>query len=120
MITHNPFSIVVLVVPSMIFLTKFLELGKPLVLKISPSIEWVNYGWKRTYLSALLGSFLHLGWDVTMHDDINLGFPFVDVINSFANSQAAYLIFQASLVMILPAYFIGKRPNGGSSLKKLP
>jgi len=120
MITHNPFSILVIVGPAMLLLTKFLELGKPLLLNIFPKVEWINYSWKRTYLSVLLGAFLHLGWDLTMHFDINLGFPFVDIYNPFVNFQAFYLILQVSLLMILPAYFIGKRLNGGSPFKKLP
>jgi len=120
MITHNPFSILVIVGPAMLSLTKFLELGKPLLLNIFPSVEWINYSLKRTYLSVLLGVFLHLSWDLTMHSDINLGFPFVDIYNPFVNFQAFSLILQVSLLMILPAYFIGKRLNGGSPFKKLP
>jgi len=120
MITHNPFSIVAIVGPAIFMLTKFLELGKPLVLKILPSVEWVDYSWKRTYLSVLLGCFLHLGWDVTVHEDINLGFPFVDLGNPFSNPDATSMILRVSLVLIIPAYFVGKRINRGSPFKKLP
>jgi len=120
MITHNPFSVLFMVGPAMFMLTKFLELGKSLLLNIFPNVEWVNYSWKRTYLSALLGSFLHLGWDVTMHEDINLGFPFVDVSNPFVNPSAWSMIFIVSLVLILPTYFVGKKINSGSPFNKLP
>lgn len=120
MITHNLFSVLIIVGPAMFMLTKFLELGKPLLLEIFPSAELVNYSWKRTYLSVLLGSFVHLGWDVTMHSDINLGFPFVDIVNPFVNSSAMSMIFWVSLVLILPTYFVGKKINGGSPFKKLP
>jgi len=120
MITHNPFSILVIVGPAMFMLTKFLELGKSLLLNIFPSFEWVNYSWKRTYLSVLLGSFLHFSWDVTMHWDINLGFPFVDIRNPFVNSSAMSMIFIVSLILILPTYFVGKKINGGNPFKKLP
>ena len=120
MITHSPFSVLVLVSPAMFTLTKFLELGKPLLLNIFPSAEWVNYSWRRTFFSALLGSFIHLGWDVTMHCDINLGFPFVDIMNPFINSNAASMILIASIALILPTYFVGKKFNGGSPFKKLP
>jgi len=120
MLTHNPFSVLVIVGPAIFMLTKFLELGKPLLLEIFSGAEWVNYSWKRTYLSALLGSFLHLGWDVTMHRDINLGFPFVDIRNPLLNPSAASMILIVSLVLILPTYFVGKKINGGSPFKKLP
>lgn len=121
MITHNPFSVVFLVAPTMLLLTKFVEsTARGFLLEIFSGAEWIKYSWKQTYLSALCGGFLHLGWDVTMHYDINLGFPFVNIPNSFVNPQAFWLIFQVSLIMILPAYFIGKRINGGSPFKKLP
>jgi len=120
MITHNPFSILVIVAPAMFLLTEFLGLGKSLFLKIFPSVEWVNYSWKHTYLSALLGSFLHFSWDVTVHRDINFGFPFVDIKNPFVNSSAASMIFWVSLFLILPTFFVGKKINGGSPFKKLP
>jgi len=120
MITHSPFSILVIVGPAVLVLTKFLELGKSLLLEIFPSVEWVNYSWKHTYLSTLLGSFVHLGWDVTMHKDINLGFPFVNITNPFVNSSVTSTIFIVSLVLILPTYFVGKKINGGSPFKKLP
>jgi len=120
MITHNPFSILVMVGPTMMLLTKFLELGKSVWLEIFPSAEWVNYSWKRTYLSTLLGSFLHLGWDVTMHGDINLGFPFLDIQNPFVNLSDSSVILVVSLALIIPAYFAGKKINGGSPFKKLP
>jgi len=121
MITHNPFSIVFLVAPAMLLLTKLVELtARPLLLGIFSGAEWINYSWKQTYLSALFGAFLHLGWDLTMHYDINLGFPFVDVQNPFVSYQAFSLILQVSFIMILPAYFIGKRINAGSPFKKLP
>ncbi len=121
MITHNPFSIVFVVAPAMLLLTKLVELtGRSLLLEFFSGAEWIKYSWKQTYLSALAGAFLHLGWDLTMHYDINLGFPFVDVSNPFVNFQAFYLILQVSLIMILPAYFIGKRLNKSSPFKKLP
>jgi len=120
MITHNPFSILVVVGPAMFLLTKSLELGKSLLLEIFPSFEWVNYSLKRTFISALLGSFVHLGWDVTMHGDINLGFPLVDIGNPFVNSSAMSMIFIVSLFLIIPTYFVGKKINGGSPFKKLP
>jgi len=120
MITHDPFSILIIVGPALFILTKFLELGKPLLLEALKNAEWVNYSWKRTYLSVLLGSFVHLGWDLTMHWDVNLGFPFVDVANPFVNSATSSMIFWFSLLLILPTYFVGKKINGGSPFKKLP
>jgi len=121
MITHNPFSIVFLVAPAMVLLTKLVESTmKGLLFEIFSGAEWINYSLKQIYVSALFGAFLHLGWDVTMHDDINLGFPFVAIPNPFVNFQAFSLILQVSLIMIVPAYFIGKRLNGSSPFKKLP
>lgn len=120
MITHNPFSILIIVGPAIFMLTKFLELGKPLLLETLKNAEWVKYSRKCTYLSVLLGGFVHFGWDVTMHWDINLGFPFLDVANPFVNSAATSMIFWFSLVLILPTYFVGKKINGGSPFKKLP
>jgi len=120
MITHNPFSILVFVGPAVFMLTKLLELGKSLLMEIFGGVEWVSYSWRRTYLSALLGSFLHLGWDVAMHWGINLGFPFLDIGNPLLNSSAASMIFIVSLILILPTYFVGKKINGGSPFKKLP
>jgi len=121
MITHNPFTIVILVAPAMLLLTKLVEFaGQGLLLKILSGVEWINYSWKQTYLSALFDAFLHLGWDLTMHEDINLGFPFVSVPNPFLNSLDWSLILEIGLIMILPAYFIGKRLNRGNPFKKLP
>lgn len=121
MITHNLFSVVLLVAPVMILLTKIVELtAKGFLLKIFPSAEWINYSLKQTYFSALFGAFLHLGWDITMHWDINLGFPFVNIANSFVNLQAFTMIFGVSLIMILPAYLIGKRLSKNSPFRKLP
>ncbi len=121
MITHNLFSVVFLVAPAMVLLTKLTELtAKGSLLQIFPSAEWINYSWKQTYFSALFGAFLHLGWDLTVHYDINLGFPFVNIPNQLVNAQAFSIILQASILMILPAYFIGKRMNKSSPFKKLP
>ena len=120
-ITHNPFSIVFLVTPTALLLTKLAESNaRGLLFKIFPGAEWINYSWKQTYLSALFGAFLHLGWDLTMHYDVNLGFPFLDIPNPFISYQAFYVILLVSLVFMLPAYFIGKRLNRGSPFKKLP
>jgi len=121
MITHNPFSVVFLVTPTaflLVMLTEFNARG--FLHKIFSGAEWINYSWKQTYVSALFGAFLHLGWDLTMHYDINLGFPFVDIRNPFISYQAFYVILLGSLVLMLPAYFIGKRLNRGSPFKKLP
>lgn len=121
MITHNPFSIVFLVAPAMVLFTKVAELTMHgFLVEIFPGAEWINYSWKHTYFSALFGAFLHLGWDLTVHYDINLGFPFVDIPNSLVNSQAFSTILLVSFIMILPAYFIGKRLCRGSPFKKLP
>lgn len=121
MITHNPFSVALLVAPAMVLLAKFVELSmRGFLLEIFSDAEWINYSWKQTYLSALFGAFLHLGWDLTMHLDINLGFPFVDIANPFVSTQAFSLILQVSFIMILPAYFVGKRISVGNPFKKLP
>jgi hypothetical protein len=121
MITHNPFSIFFLVAPAVLLLTKLIESNaRGFLLEIFPGAEWMNYSWTQTYLSALFGAFLHLGWDLTMHYDINLGFPLLDIRNPFISFQAFYIILLVGLIMILPAYFIGKRFNRGSPFKKLP
>jgi len=121
MVTHNPFSIVFLVAPAMVLLTKLVELtARRVLFQIFSGAEWINYSLKQTYLSALFGASLHLGWDLTIHDDINIGFPFVDIRNSFTNYQALLIIPLVSLIMILPAYFLGKRLNRGSPFKKIP
>jgi len=121
MVTHNPFSIVFLVVPAMVFLTKLVELaGRSLLLEIFSGAQWIRYSLKQTYLAAFFGAFLHLGWDLTMHFDVNLGFPFVNINNPFVNLQVFSLVLQVSLIMIVPAYFIGKKLSGGSPFKKLP
>jgi len=121
MITHNPFSIIFLVAPAIVLLTKLVELtARGFLVEIFSGTEWIKYSWRQTYLSAVFGAFLHLGWDLTMHSDINLGFPFVDLHNPFVNFQAFTIILQVSFIMILPAYFLGKRLNMGSPFKKLP
>ncbi len=117
---HNPFGIFLVVAPSIAVLAKLLELGRTFWLQIFPNAEWINYSWKLTYFSAVLGGFVHLGWDVTMHGDINLGFPFTLMANPFINSQVAIWIGILSLVLILPAYFIGTKINGGNPFRKLP
>lgn len=120
MITHNPFAVIVLIAPAMTALAKLLELGKPFWLEIFRGAEWVNYSWAKTYLSALAGGFLHLGWDLTMHGDINLGFPFISLPNPFVNHTVLAMIGMVSVALILPSYFVGKKINRGSPFKKLP
>jgi len=120
MVTHNPFSILAIVGPAILMLTKFLELSRSLLLKVFPSVDWINYSWKRTYLSALLGCFIHLSLDATMNWDINLGFPFVDIGNPLLNAVDISIILRGSLILIIPAYFVGKKINGGSPFRKLP
>jgi hypothetical protein len=120
MVTHNPFAVIVLVAPAMTVLAKLLEVGKPFWLDILGGAEWIDYSWARVYLSALAGGFLHLGWDLTMHTDINLGFPFMSLPNPFVNYAVLAIIGMASVVLILPSYFLGKRINRGSPFKKLP
>ena len=121
MITHNPFSIIFLVAPAMVLLAKIVEsTSRGFLFQIFSGAEWIEYSWKQTYLSALFGAFLHLGWDLTMHYDINLGFPFVNIPNPFVSLQAFYVILSVSFIMILPVYFIGKRINKTSPFKKLP
>ena len=117
---HNPFGIFLILAPSMALLAKFLELGKPLWLQIFSNAEWMNYSWKQIYFSAVLGGIIHLGWDATMHTDINFGFPFINITNPFINSQVASWIGILSFVFILPAYFIGTKINGGNPFRKLP
>jgi hypothetical protein len=117
---HNPFGICFALAPSMAVLAKLLELGKPFWLEILPDSEWIGYSWKLTYFSAVLGGFIHLGWDSTMHKDINFGFPFTYIVNPFINSTVAFWISILSLALILPAYFVGTKINGGSPLRKLP
>lgn len=117
---HNPFGIFLILAPSMAFLAKFLELGKPLWLQIFPDAEWISYSWKTTYFSAVLGALIHLGWDSTMHGDINFGFPFMRIGNPFISIAVATWIGILSLVLILPAYFIGTRINEGNPFRKLP
>jgi len=121
MITHNPFSIIVLVAPVMVLLTKLVEVaGRGVLTKVLPNVEWMRYSLVQTYLSAVLGAFLHLGWDITMHTDVNLGFPFIDIPNSFINLQASNLILPISLIMIPVAYILGRRINTGNPFRKLP
>lgn len=120
MITHNPFAVIVLVAPAMTVFAKLFELGKPFWLNIFEGTEWVNYSWKKTYLSALIGVFLHLGWDMILHRDVNFGFPFVSVPNPFISSGASMIIGIASLVLIPPSYVLGKKINKGIPFAKLP
>jgi hypothetical protein len=117
---HNPFGIFFVLAPLVAVLAKGLELRKNFWLLFFPDAEWVSYSWKRTYFSAVLGAMLHLGWDSTMHGDINLGFPFVLVANPFKSGQATVWIGVLSFVMILPAYLIGRKINGGDPFRKLP
>ena len=117
---HNPFGIFFILAPSMVALAKLLELGKPLWLQVFPDAEWISYSWKLTYFSAVLGGFIYLGWDATMHRDINFGFPFMHIDNPFINSEVAIWIGILSFVLILPAYFIGTRINEGNPFRKLP
>lgn len=118
--THNPFAIFLIVAPLITILAKSLELAKPLWLQTFLDAEWINYSWKLTYLPAVLGCFIHLGWDSTMYSDVNFGFPFTRVSNPLRSSQSAIWIGILSLILIVPAYFVGKRINGGNPLQKLP
>lgn len=121
MITHNPFSIIVLVGPLMVVLAKLIEAtGRGVLTQLLPEAEWMHYSLPQTYLSALLGGFLHLSWDLTMHWDVNLGFPFIDIQNPFVSGTAATLILSISLIMIPFTYVVGKRINSGSPFRKLP
>jgi len=120
MITHNPFAVIVLIAPAMAVLAKLLELDKPFWLMIFNDAEWINYSWARTYISALAGGFLHLGWDLTMHGDINLGFPFISLPNPFVNYAVLAIIGMTSAALLLPSYFVGNKINRGSPFKKLP
>lgn len=120
MATHNPFGILILVAPAITVLAKLLEFGKPFWLAVLGGAEWVTYSWKRTYLSAMAGGFLHLGWDVTMHTDINLGFPFASFSNPFVSYDALTIILLLSLALMLPSYILGKKINRGNPFKKLP
>lgn len=117
---HNPFGIFLILAPSVAVLAKLLELGRTFWLQIFSNAEWINYSWKLTYFSAVLGGFIHLGWDATMHRDINFGFPFTRIANPFINSQVAIWIGILSLAPILLAYFIGTKINGGNPFRKLP
>jgi hypothetical protein len=117
---HNPFGILLVLAPLIAVLARVLELGKTFWLLVFPDVEWISYSWKQAYLSAALGAMIHLGWDSTMHHDINFGFPFVRVANPFVNSQAMVWIGVLSFILILPAYFVGRRINGGSPFQKLP
>jgi hypothetical protein len=118
--THNPSAILLGVAPLITILAKSLELAKPLWLQIFPDSEWINYSWKLAYLSAVLGGFIHLGWDSTMYSDVNFGFPFTGISNPLRSSQSAIWIGILSLVLIVPAYFVGKRINDGNPFRKLP
>jgi len=121
MITHNPFSVVLLVAPAVVLLAKAAEhVSHGFVHGIFPGIRWIQYSWKATYLSALAGAFLHLAWDLTMHYDINMGFPFVDIPNPFVDPAATALILYFSIALMLPAFLIGRRINRGSPFGKLP
>lgn len=121
MITHNPFSIILLVGPALLLLTKSIEpVMRRSALKIFPDIQWMSYSWKTTYLSVLAGTFLHLGWDITLHYDVNLGFPFIDILNPFVNFHAFLLILAISFILIIPAYVVGRRINKGNPFRKLP
>lgn len=61
-----------------------------------------------------------MGWDLTMHGDINLGFPFISLPNPFVNHTVLAMIGMVSVALILPSYFVGKKINRGSPFKKLP
>lgn len=117
---HNPFGIFFVLAPLIAVLAKVLELGKTFWLLIFPDAEWLSYSWKLTYFSAVLGAMIHLGWDSTMHRDINFGFPFVRVANPFISMRATVWVGILSFILILPAYFIGRKINGGSPFRKLP
>lgn len=120
MFTHNPFAVIVLIAPAMTVLAKLLELGKPFWSTIFKDAEWINYSWATTYLSALAGGFLHLDWDLVMHTDINLGFPFINLSNPFVNYTVLATVGMASVALILPSYFVGRKFNRGSPFQKLP
>jgi hypothetical protein len=117
---HNPFGTLIVLAPLSAVLAKVLEYKKTFWLMFFPDAEWISYSLKLTYFSAVLGAMIHLGWDSTMHHDINFGFPFVRIINPFINDRATVWIGILSLVLILPAYFIGKKINGGNPFRKLP
>lgn len=119
-ITHNPLGIIVFIAPAITILAKLLERVKPFWLKIFKGAYWIDYSLKRTYLSALIGGFLHLGWDLTMHGSINLGFPFIYISNLFKSEVVFHFLGILSLLLILPSYIIGKKINKGSPFRKLP
>lgn len=119
-LVHNPFGIFLILAPSMAVLAKLLELGRPFWLYVFPDADWINYSWKLTYFSAALGGSIHLGWDATMHGDINFGFPFMQIENRFVNHGVTIWIGILSLALMLPAYLIGTKINEGNPFRKLP
>jgi len=90
-ITHNPFSIIVILAPGTMLLAKLTELARRGVLRVLfADAEWIKYSLAQTYLSAMFGAFLHLGWELTMHQDVDLGFPCFCVQNPFISGQASF------------------------------
>lgn len=119
-ITHNPFGIVLLVAPSMTILAKTLERMKSFWLTIIKNASWVDYSLRSVYLSALLGAFLHLGWDMTMHYDINLAFPLYYMPNPFVNHQVLDMVWNISLITAPVAFVLSIRRYREHPFNKIP
>ena len=118
-ITHNPFAIVILIAPSMPVLAKALERMKIFWLAVFHDAVWVNRSIRSTYFSALLGAFLHLGWDLTMHQDVNMAFPIYSLPNPFINQQSLDLIWNLSLLAV-PVALMLNAMRRESLLKTVP
>jgi hypothetical protein len=105
-VTHNLFGIVVFVAPAATVLAKGLERLRSFWLTVFRGAVWVNRSVKSIYFSALFGAGLHLGWDLTMHQDINLAFPIYSLPNPFVNQQSLDLIWNLSLLTILIVFML--------------
>lgn len=119
-ITHNPFGIVLIVAPAMTILSKILEETKRFGLTILKNSRGINYPARTIYLSALLGASLHLSWDLTMHLDINLAFPFYYISNPFVNLYVLDMFWNISLITLPLSLILSLKINHGHPFKKIP
>lgn len=118
-VTHNFFGIVLIVAPAISILAKILEKKRKFWLRILRNARWVDYPLKTVFLSALLGAFIHLGWDLTINEDINMAFPFFYMPNIFVNHQVLDLVWNSSLVVIALSFIFSLKLRE-SPFRKVP
>jgi hypothetical protein len=109
-ITHNPCGVLFIVGPVMGWVGLLLQRWRKIASFFLGNSK--RGGAKVAYFSAVTGGFLHVGWDVTMHLDINLAFPFFQLGNPFVSDFWLDAVFIASLIALPISLIVGRIITG--------